>query len=204
MKRIILVGIIAVIISGIACLIGANYTPKAAATPINTIAVSDMAVVEVITDIYPVESTPETQTAIESTTEAVTEAFEPKVYNTILPEWVQDIIIAECGDVIAPEIVMAMVEKESGGDQYAIGDDGRSLGLMQIQPKHHIKTMIALNSTDLFDVQENIRVGVAILKDLLNRYGSINAAIVAYNAGSYEGYITNYGYDVLARAERIG
>lgn len=204
MKKIITVGIIAVIISGVACLVGANYTPKAASTPINTIAVSDMAVIEVITDTYSAESTPETQTATESITEPLAEAFAPKVYNTILPEWLQSIIIAECGDVIAPEIVMAMIEKESGGDQYAIGDDGRSLGLMQIQPKHHIKTMIALNSTDLFDAQENIRVGVEILKGLCERYGNLNAAIVAYNAGSYKGYITDYGYDVLARAEKIG
>lgn len=204
MKKIIIVGIIAVIVSGVACLVGANYTPKAASTPINTIAVSDMAVVEVITDTYSAESAPESQTATEGATEPITEAFAPKVYNTVLPGWVQDIIIAECGDVISPEIVMAMIEKESNGNQYAIGDDGRSLGLMQIQPKHHIKTMIALNSTDLFDVQENIRVGVAILKNLHNTYGNINAAIVAYNAGSYKGYITDYCYDVLARAERIG
>ena len=204
MKKIIIVGIIAVIVSGVACLVGANYTPKAASTPINTIAVSDMAVIEVVTENRPIPRTPETQTATESATEPVVEPTEPKVYNTILPEWLQSIIIAECGDVIAPEIVMAMIEKESGGDQYAIGDDGRSLGLMQIQPKHHIKTMIALNSTDLFDAQENIRVGVEILKGLCERYGNLNAAIVAYNAGSYKGYITDYGYDVLARAEKIG
>ena len=200
MRFTIILLVIAVIISGVACIVGATYTPKVEESTKQTVSVSNMTVIEPITDTYPAESTLDTQSAIESTTEASA----PKVYNTILPEWIQSIIIAECGDVIPPEIVMAMIEKESNGNQYAIGDDGRSLGLMQIQPKHHIKTMIVLNSTDLFDVQENIRVGVAILKDLLNRYGSINAAIVAYNAGSYKGYITNYGYDVLARAERIG
>lgn len=200
-KVIYIVGIIAVLISGAACIIGATYQPEA--EPIHTETYYEEP--ERVTELVVVHEETETTPSTESTTEAITEApEEPKAYNTTLPVWMQDIVIAECGDVIAPEIVMAMIEKESNGNQYAIGDDGRSLGLMQIQPKHHIETMIRLNSTDLFDAQENIKVGVEILKGLYERYGSIDAAVVAYNAGSFKGTMTNYGSSVMARAKVIG
>jgi soluble lytic murein transglycosylase-like protein len=97
-----------------------------------------------------------------------------------------------------------MIERESRFDRYAIGDDGRSFGLMQVQPKHHLQRMIDLGCTDLFEPFKNVRVGIDYLAELQNRYGDITKALVAYNAGSYNGTITNYAYDVLARAERLG
>ena len=200
-KIIYIIGIIAVLISGAACVIGATYQPTTTKETVETYYSEPEAVTEAIIIRDETETTVNTETTTEPTTEPISE---PKTYNTTLPMWMQSIVIAECGDVIAPEIVMAMIEKESNGNQYAIGDDGRSLGLMQIQPKYHINTMIRLNSTDLFNAQDNIRVGVEILKGLYERYGSIDAAVVAYNAGSYKGTMTNYGLSVMARAKVIG
>lgn len=125
-------------------------------------------------------------------------------YNVNLSKYVQDVIFAECEKYnIPPEIVIAMIEKESQFNRYAIGDDGRSFGLMQIQPKHHIQRMIDLGCTDLFDPVQNVTVGIDILAELYIRYGDIAKALVAYNGGSYKGTITNYATSVWAKAKEL-
>lgn len=127
-----------------------------------------------------------------------------KYYNVKLSTDVQDVIFAECEKYnIPPEIIVAMIERESQFNQYGIGDDGRSLGLMQIQPKHHIQRMIELGCTDLFDPIQNVTVGINILAELYVRYGDISQALVAYNGGSYKGTITNYAKWVVARAAEL-
>ncbi len=162
-----------------------------------------------------IEETPEVSTVqiieikneeTEIETESVIEETVPEVkyFDCPLSELVQDYIFAECERYgIAPAVVVAIIEKESTYDRYAIGDNGRSFGLMQIQPRWHLKRMIALDCTDLFEPIKNITVGINYLAELQNRYGDITKALVAYNAGSYNGTITNYAYDVLARANRL-
>ena len=159
-----------------------------------------------------IEETPEASTVqiIEITNEETqTETEEEtvpevKYFDCPLSEFVQDYIFAECERYgISPVVVIAIIEKESTYDRYAIGDNGRSFGLMQIQPRWHLKRMIELDCTDLFDPIKNVKVGINYLAELQNRYGDITKALVAYNAGSYNGTITNYAYDVLARAERL-
>lgn len=106
---------------------------------------------------------------------------------------------------ISPAVIVAMIEKESNFNQYCIGDDGRSAGLMQIQAKWHLQRMIELDCTDLFNPYQNITVGVNYLAELRDRYdGDIAKAIVCYNQGSYKGTITQYAKSVLGNAERIG
>ena len=150
----------------------------------------------------------EVESATEETTEPSTEIVESVPerihFNVDLPEYLQDYIFDECERVgISPAVVVAIIERESNFDEYAIGDDGRSFGLMQIQPKWHIERMIALGCTDLFNPYENITVGIDYLVELYNRYGDINKALVAYNRGSYNGTITKYASDVMARAEEM-
>ncbi|MBE6671613.1 MAG: lytic transglycosylase domain-containing protein [Ruminococcaceae bacterium] len=125
-------------------------------------------------------------------------------YNIPLAEELQDVIFSECEKYsISPSIVIAMIERESQFDRYAIGDDGRSFGLMQIQAKSHIDRMIALDCTDIFDPIKNIKVGIHYLAEMQNRYGDITKALVAYNSGSYDGTITNYATAVMSRANTI-
>lgn len=125
-------------------------------------------------------------------------------FDVPLSKEVQDHIFKECEKAnISPTVIVAMIERESNFNQYCIGDDGRSAGLMQIQAKWHIKRMIALDSTDLFDPYQNITVGIDYLAELLNRYGAIDKALTAYNQGSYNGTITNYARNVLKRAGEL-
>ena len=131
----------------------------------------------------------------------------PELYNKIEPKVVSNIQIDVQGisnemiDDIAtrsgvdPNIVKAIIQEESGGNPNAVGDGGESIGLMQIQPKHHQKRMEELGIVSLFDPQENVILGCAILSDLYDKYGNYEDALSVYNSGNTE--------DGKAYAERI-
>lgn len=84
---------------------------------------------------------------------------------------------------IDPVIVFSIIAKESDYDTTAIGDNGDSEGLMQVQRKHHEERMERLGCTDLFDPYKNVLVGVDYLSELLTKYGDMEMALIAYNAG---------------------
>jgi hypothetical protein len=153
--------------------------------------------------------TPETESVTEEATEppvaiGETTSSTTLYYNVNLSTEVQDVIFAECEKHgISPAIIIAMIERESQFDRYAIGDDGRSFGLMQVQPKNHLQRMIDLGCTDLFDPIQNITVGINYLAEMQNQYGDIAKALVAYNKGSYKGTITTYATSVMARANEL-
>lgn len=131
----------------------------------------------------------------------------PELYNKIESKVVSNIQIDVKGisnemiDDIAvrsgvdPNIVKAIIKEESGGNPSAIGDNGESIGLMQIQPKHHKKRMEELGIVSLFDPQENVILGCSILSDLYDKYGNYEDALSVYNSGNTE--------DGKAYAERI-
>ena len=106
---------------------------------------------------------------------------------------------------IQPQIIMAMIERESDYNITCMGDGGESYGLMQIQPKWHSKRMEKLGCTDLLDPYQNVTVGIDYLCELLSRYdGDMAKALVGYNQGHYKGTVTAYAKGVLARAEALG
>ena len=131
----------------------------------------------------------------------------PELYNKIEPKVVSNIqidvqgisnemiddIATRCG--VDPNIVKAIIQEESGGNPHAVGDNGESIGLMQIQPKHHKKRMEELGIVSLFDPQENVILGCSILSDLYDKYGNYEDALSVYNSGNTE--------DGKAYAERI-
>lgn len=131
----------------------------------------------------------------------------PELYNKIEPKVVSNIQIDVQGisnemiDDIAvrsgvdPNIVKAIIKEESGGNPNAVGDNGESIGLMQIQPKHHQKRMEELGIVSLFDPQENVILGCSILSDLYDKYGNYEDALSVYNSGNTE--------DGKAYAEKI-
>jgi soluble lytic murein transglycosylase-like protein len=128
-----------------------------------------------------------------------------KYFDVPLSEEVQERIFDECEKHdLSPAVVVAMIERESKYDTYALGDDGRSFGLMQIMAKWHLQRMIDLNCTDLFDPCQNVTVGIDILAEQMDRYdGDIAKALTAYNRGYYNGTITEYATSVLEQAKKI-
>ena len=158
------------------------------------------------------ETTKPTQIPTE-TTEPVTvppettEETQPPVmlYDVPMSRDLQIHIIRLCEEKrIAPAIVFAMIWRESSFRASVIGDNGKSLGLMQVQPKWCMEEMQMLGCTNLLDPYQNVTVGVEILAEKLQWYnGDIAKAVTAYNAGHYTGAVSDYARDVLEMAERL-
>ena len=105
---------------------------------------------------------------------------------------------------IDPAILFAICFRESSYDPDSIGDYGAAFGLMQIQPRWHSERMARLGCLDLLDPFQNVLVGADYLAEQRARYGGdISKALVAYNAGHYNGTITRYAKEVLAKAEEL-
>jgi soluble lytic murein transglycosylase-like protein len=110
-----------------------------------------------------------------------------------------------------PALVLAVIQIESNGYTFAVSKVGAH-GLMQIMPatgaelakKHGIPWH---GPTTLFDPAINVRLGIAYLKRLADRYdGDIATALAAYNwgPGRIDGELrrgnaipTRYAHDVL-------
>lgn len=113
---------------------------------------------------------------------------------------------------IDPAIVIGVIERESTFDASAVGDNGNSLGLMQIQPRWHKERMERLGCVNLLDPFQNVTVGVDILAELIAEYGDVERALMVYNAGAagaYDGwfkhgiYSNEYSSTVLANAAAL-
>ena len=82
------------------------------------------------------------------------------------------------GVFVDPDLVSAVIRAESSGRSNAVSNKGAQ-GLMQLMPG----TAKMLGVTDSFDVAQNIRGGVEYLAQQLRKFGSIEKALWAYNAG---------------------
>lgn len=109
---------------------------------------------------------------------------------------------------ILPELLMAMIERESGGNPNA--NNGTDSGLMQVAQKWHYDRMERLGVTDLFDTDQNIHTGADYLAELFNDYEDVCLVLMVYNIG-YEtandyysqGIISEYAQEVTARADEL-
>lgn len=106
-------------------------------------------------------------------------------------------------------LVLAIIGQESNYQYNIIGDDGDSIGLMQIQPQHHQSRMDRLGATDLLNPKDNVTVGIDILAELL-REQDTEWAVTAYNAGKKAadfnkqvGVRSEYAESVMTLAEEI-
>lgn len=75
------------------------------------------------------------------------------------------------------DLVVALIEKESGYKFDKVGDDGHSIGYMQIYEECHRDRMERLNVTDLTNPYQNVLVGIDYLSELIERYGTIQDAL---------------------------
>jgi hypothetical protein len=90
---------------------------------------------------------------------------------------------AACDESGVPfELALAVIRKETTY-QNLQGDDGASIGYMQVQPRWHRARMERLGVTDLMDPFSNFRVGCDYLAELLGKYDT-TSALTAYNSGS--------------------
>ena len=108
---------------------------------------------------------------------------------------------------VSYELVMSVIMQESSFRVNVVGDDGESIGLMQIKHKYHSELMEELGVCSLYNPLDNVEVGVALLAGYFERYGEVYDVLMAYNGGaSYAnrmieaGKVSDYALEVTARA----
>ncbi len=79
---------------------------------------------------------------------------------------------------VQPALVKAVIAAESNFDPYAVSHKGAQ-GLMQLMPQ----TSAQLGVEDPFQPTDNVRGGTQYLRAMLDRFGDLNRALAAYNAG---------------------
>lgn len=115
----------------------------------------------------------------------------------------QALLHAACEEAgITYELALAVIRQETEF-RNVIGDNGDSIGYMQIQPRWHKDRMERLGVTDLTDPYSNFRVGCDFLAELLSKY-TLEEALTAYNSGkpgkseyaiSVINYMDEYNYE---------
>lgn len=123
--------------------------------------------------------------------EVVSTKLKQKFYDVPLDVDLQDHIMKICEQPkykrqVSPvqlELVLAIIEVESSYNADAIGDEGKSFGLMQIKQSDHEERMERLGVADLMNPYENVIVGIDILNEKLLQYHTLGEALTAYNAG---------------------
>ena len=94
----------------------------------------------------------------------------------------QAFLRAACEETGIPyELALAVIRQETEF-RNVTGDDGRSVGYMQVQRRWHEDRMARLGVTDLTDPYGNFRVGCDYLAELLGKY-PLEEALTAYNSG---------------------
>jgi soluble lytic murein transglycosylase-like protein len=111
---------------------------------------------------------------------------------------------------IDPALVMAIIQIESNCDPDKLGDNGNSVGLMQIQPIWHLDRIAALGVDDLRDPYQNIDLGIDYLAELYATGHDTAWVLMAYNGGqayagqmAAQGVTSNYAQQVMTLAEEL-
>ena len=151
------------------------------------------------------ETTDAEQTIATSTEPQIEEPSTPDPNDTWIPEDEQE-YCRQAGETfgISPELLMAIIESESSGQQYA--QNGNCIGLMQVDQRYHTGRMQRLGFSNLWDKQANIYTGASLLADLMEKYGDTGYALMAYNGTSNvqsRTSLTRYASKILDRSDEL-
>jgi len=114
----------------------------------------------------------EIETWVDETVEEVTDML-TKGYDEIYRRW---------GELrqLDWRLIKAVAIVESSERAEVVGDDGQSIGLMQVS--RVVGASYGMTITDLFDPNLNVQAGSGFLAEMINRYG-LEGGIQAYNLG---------------------
>lgn len=116
--------------------------------------------------------------SVEDQTFIVGEKSQPMInINDQVLRWQKEIEASAKKYQVEPALIAAVMEQESGGDPAAESQVG-AIGLMQLMPA----TARSLG-IDPIDPVQNIDGGAHYLQEQLQAFGSVEAALAAYNAG---------------------
>lgn len=126
--------------------------------------------------------------------------------------WVSDDIYSYCEEIgaeynICPELLMAIIERESSGQ--ATAQNGSCVGLMQVSSIYHSVRASLLGVSNLYDERGNILVAADYLAELFEEYGDVCYVLDIYNGNSkaaynYEnGIVSTYAGAITERATEL-
>ena len=104
---------------------------------------------------------------------------------------------------IDPSLILAVMAVESGFNPFAQSNMGAQ-GLMQVMTKVHEEKYVSFGgSLAAFDPVANLRVGVSVLKDCINRAGSAEAGLKLYVGAGNLKDDSGYAAKVLSEYARL-
>jgi Transglycosylase SLT domain len=104
---------------------------------------------------------------------------------------------------VDPLLVLAIMSIESSFDPEAQSHAGAQ-GLMQVLTRVHAEKFAPFGGVKAaFDTNANIHVGTRIIKEYLNREGSIEGALKSYVGAALMSDDGGYGYKVMSQMERL-
>lgn len=135
------------------------------------------------------------------------------VYGGCFPEKMQKYTYCLCKQYnIRYALIVAMIERESGYRFDRMGDDGNSIGYMQIYESAHTDRMKKLGCEDLSNPFQNVHVGIDYMAEMIEKYGTIQDALAAYNYGEKGArenlwsngiYVYSYNETIMNRMKEI-
>lgn len=146
--------------------------------------------------IIETENETDTKTCVETENETEIKPDCAIYYNIPLTNSEQDVvrsITTKFG--VEYELVLAIMSVETKFDISAIGDNGESLGAMQIQPRWWGK-YVDKHKADLMTLEGNVTVGCEILLELYSKSSDIKRTLNAYNTGDFDSF-NGYSEKVL-------
>lgn len=81
---------------------------------------------------------------------------------------------------VSPSLIASLINAESSFNKDKISKKG-AIGLMQVLPS--TASYVTNQNPNLFNAADNIDVGVHYLANLIKKFGDIDTALFAYNAG---------------------
>lgn len=108
---------------------------------------------------------------------------------------------------ICPELLEALIERESSGNQYA--ENGSCKGLCQISKKWHTDRMERLHIDDIYDVWGNITLCADYLTELADKYEDVAVCLAIYHGESNAvskieaGHLSGYVRGILERSAEL-
>lgn len=105
---------------------------------------------------------------------------------------------------ICPELIMAIIERESAGNPDA--KNGSCNGLMQISDRWHKDRMERLGVTDIYSVDGNIHVGADYLSELFEKYCDVGIVLMVYHGeknAATKTELSDYADWILTRSAEL-
>ncbi len=168
--------------------------------------------VESIAPVQPDVQLPQIETEMVEieTMEPETVTEEEFISLSYIPEYIQKL----CFEIgyeyhIAPELLIAIIESESGGDVNARNKSSGCMGLMQLHPKYADYYMQKAGVSDPYNAEHNIRTGCEILIEKFEEYGDLPIVLMKYHGESkalenyHNGTYSAYCIKIMERMDEM-